>query len=41
MCIIMYFKIQIDQPRISRNPLKSQIFNLIDNHRQDINKSSV
>ena len=30
MCIMMYFKIQIDQPIISRNPLKSQIFNLID-----------
>ena len=28
MCILMYFKIQIDQPRITRNALKSQIFDL-------------
>ena len=26
--ILMYFKIQSDQPRITRNPLKSQIFHL-------------
>ena len=28
MCILMYFKIQCDQPRITRNALKSQIFDL-------------
>ena len=28
MCILMYFKIQSDQPRITRNALKSQIFDL-------------
>ena len=28
MCILMYFKIQSDQPRITRNVLKSQIFDL-------------
>ena len=27
MCILMDFKIRSDQPRITRNPLKSQIFN--------------
>ena len=26
MCILMYFKIQSDQPGITRNALKSQIF---------------
>ena len=29
MCILMYFKIQSDQPRITRNALKSQIFDLL------------
>ena len=28
MYILMYFKIQSDQPRITRNALKSQIANL-------------
>ena len=28
MCILMYFKIQSDQLRITRNALKSQIFDL-------------
>ena len=29
MCILMYFKIQpSDQPRITRNALKSQVFDL-------------
>ena len=28
MCIFMYFEIQSDQPRITQNALKSQIFNL-------------
>ena len=28
MCFLMYFKIQNDQPRITQNALKSQIFNL-------------
>ena len=28
MCILMYFKIQSEQPRITRNALKSQIFDL-------------
>ena len=28
MCILMYFKIQSDQPRITRSALKSQIFDL-------------
>ena len=28
MCIMIYFKIQSDQPRITRNALKSQIFDL-------------
>ena len=28
MCILMYFKNQSDQPRITRNVLKSQIFDL-------------
>ena len=28
MCILMHFKIQNDQPRITRNALKSQIFHL-------------
>ena len=28
MCILMYFKIQSDQSRITRNVLKSQIFDL-------------
>ena len=28
MCILMCFKIQSDQPRIKRNALKSQIFDL-------------
>ena len=28
MYILMYFKIQIDQPRITQNALKSRIFNL-------------
>ena len=28
MCILMYFKIQRDQPRITRNALKNQIFHL-------------
>ena len=37
MYILMYFKIQSDKPRITRNALKCQIFD----HRQDINKSSV
>ena len=29
MCISMNFKIQSDQPRITRNALKSQIFDLL------------
>ena len=29
MYILMYFKIQSDQPRITRNALKSQIFHLL------------
>ena len=37
MCILMYFTIESDQPRITRNALKNQIFDLL-NHRQDINK---
>ena len=28
MCTLIYFKIQSDQPRITRNALKSQIFYL-------------
>ena len=28
MCILMYFKVQSDQPRITRNAIKSQIFDL-------------
>ena len=28
MCILMYFKIQSDQTRITRNSLKSRIFDL-------------
>ena len=28
MCILMYFKIQSDQPRITRNALKGKIFDL-------------
>ena len=28
MCILVYFKFQSDQPRITRNALKSQIFDL-------------
>ena len=28
MCILIYFKIQSDQPRITQNVLKSQIFDL-------------
>ena len=28
MCILMYFKIQRDQPRITRKALKSQILDL-------------
>ena len=28
MCVLMYFKIQSDQPRKTRNALKSQIFDL-------------
>ena len=28
MCILVYFKLQSDQPRITRNALKSQIFDL-------------
>ena len=28
MCILIYVKIQSDQPRITRNALKSQIFDL-------------
>ena len=28
MCILMYFKIQSDQLRITQNALKSQIFDL-------------
>ena len=31
MCILMYFEIQNDQPRITRNALKSQIFDLFTN----------
>ena len=28
MCILMYFQIQTDQPRIRRNALERQIFDL-------------
>ena len=28
MCILIYLKVQDDQPRITRNVLKSQIFDL-------------
>ena len=28
MCTLMYFKIQSDQPRVTRNALKSHIFDL-------------
>ena len=28
MCSLMYFKIQGDQPKITRNALKSEIFDL-------------
>ena len=28
MCILMYFEVQSDQPRITRNAIKSQIFDL-------------
>ena len=28
MCILIYFKIQSDQPRITQNALKRQIFDL-------------
>ena len=28
MCILMHFKIQSDRPRMTRNVLKSQIFDL-------------
>ena len=28
MCILMYFKIQSDQERITRNALKTQFFDL-------------
>ena len=31
MCILMYFKIQSDQPRITQNALTSQIFDLLTN----------
>ena len=39
MCILMYFKIQSDQPRITRNAFKKSNFQFILlNHHQDINK---
>ena len=37
----MRFKIQSDQPRITRNALKSQFSIYLLNDRQEINKTSV
>ena len=33
MCILIYFKIQSNQPRIAQNALKSQIFDLFTEHK--------
>ena len=41
MCILMRFKIQSDQPRITRNALKSQFSVCLLNDRQEIHKNSV
>ena len=39
MCLLMYFKIQSDQPRITRNAFKKVKFSIyLLNHHQDINK---
>ena len=45
MCVLMYFKIQSDQPRITQNALKSQIFDLftksLSGHNDFENKSKI